>query len=83
MGSGLFAKGRTQQQNLQAVLSDVFAHGNESATLPGQIEAKAAAHSASAGGLLFTTAEIEALNEIAREIGFADIDAAALATHEM
>jgi L-2-hydroxycarboxylate dehydrogenase (NAD+) len=83
IGSGLFAKGRTQKENLKAVLEDVFAHGNEKATLPGQIEARAAAHSAEAGGLLFTTAEIDALNEIAREVGLAEIDAAALATHEM
>jgi LDH2 family malate/lactate/ureidoglycolate dehydrogenase len=83
IGSGLFAKGRSQTENLKAVLDDVFAHGNETATLPGQIEAKAATHSAEAGGLLFTTAEIDALNEIAREIGCAEIQAAALATHEM
>lgn len=83
IGSGLFAKGRNQTENLKAVLDDVFGHGNETATLPGQIEATAAAHSAKAGGLLFTTAEIDAFNEIARECGLAEIDAAALATYEM
>ena len=82
IGSGLFAKGRNQMENLKAVLDDVFGHGNETATLPGQIEAQAAAHSEKAGGLLFTTAEIEAFNEIARECGVAEIDAAALATYE-
>lgn len=82
IGSGLFAKGRTQMENLKAVLGDVFAHGNESATLPGQIEAQAAAHSEKSGGLLFTTAEIDAFNEIAREVGAAEIDAAALGTYE-
>lgn len=82
IGSGLFAKGRTQTENLKAVLADVFGHGNETATLPGQIEAGAAAHSAKAGGLLFTTAEIEAFNEIARECGIAEIDASALATYD-
>jgi len=82
IGSGLFAKGRNQTENLKAVLDDVFAHGNETATLPGQIEAQAAAHSAAAGGLLFTTAEIDAFNEIARECGRAEIDASKLATHE-
>ena len=82
IGSGLFAKGRSQAENLKAVLNDVFAHGNETATLPGQIEAQAAAHSAKAGGLLFTTAEIDAFNEIAREIGAAEINPAALATYD-
>ena len=67
---------------LKAVLGDLFAHGNESATLPGQIEAQAAAASEKAGGLLFTTAEIEAMNEIARECGQPEIDAASLRTAE-
>jgi len=82
IGSGLFAQGRNQTENLKAVLDDVFAHGNETATLPGQIEAQAAAQSAAAGGLLFTTAEIDAFNEIARECGRPEIDASKLATHE-
>lgn len=82
VASGLFAKGRSQQENLKAVLGDLFAHGNESATLPGQIEAQAAAASEKAGGLLFTTAEIEAMNEIARECGQPEIDAASLRTAE-
>ena len=83
ISSGLFAKGRTQQENLKAVLKDVFSHGNETATLPGQIEAGAAAHSEKAGGLLFSTAEIEAFNEIARECSRAEFDVASLATYEM
>ena len=83
IGSGLFAKGRNQAENLKAVLDDVFAHGNETATLPGQIEAQAAANTAKAGGLLFSTAEIEAFNEIAREVSLPEIDAASLATYEV
>ena len=82
ISSGLFAKGRTQKENLKAVLDDVFAHGNETATLPGQIEAQAAAVSEKANGLLFTTAEIDALNEIARECGQPALDAASLPTAE-
>ncbi len=82
IGSGLFAKGRTQMQNLKAVLDDIFAHGNETATLPGQIEAQAATHSAKAGGLLFTSAEIDAFNEIARECGVAEIDASKLTSYD-
>ena len=37
--------------------------------LPGQLEAGWAAHSAKAGGLLFSAAEIAAFNEIATEAG--------------
>jgi L-2-hydroxycarboxylate dehydrogenase (NAD+) len=83
IGSGLFAKGRSQMENLKAVLDDVCAHGNETATLPGQIEAAAAAHSAKANGLLFTAAEVDALNEIAREVGKAEILASSLAVYEV
>jgi LDH2 family malate/lactate/ureidoglycolate dehydrogenase len=82
LGSGLFAKHRNQKDNLKAVLKDVFSHGNETATLPGQMEHQAAQQSAKAGGLLFTTAEVEALNEIARELGRAEIDPGALASYE-
>jgi LDH2 family malate/lactate/ureidoglycolate dehydrogenase len=64
-----FAKGRSQKENIKAVLDDVFGHGNEGCVLPGQIEAKFASHSAKAGGLLFTKAEIEAFNELATECG--------------
>jgi L-2-hydroxycarboxylate dehydrogenase (NAD+) len=74
MGSGLFAKGRTQAENLKAVLDDVLGHGNENCLLPGQIEAEAAAKSAAAGGLLFTSAEIKSLNELASESGHAPIE---------
>jgi L-2-hydroxycarboxylate dehydrogenase (NAD+) len=83
MGSGLFAKGRSQMGNLKAVLDDVFGHGNETATLPGQIEAAAASHSTKANGLLFTTAEVDALNEIAREVGKPELVASSLAVYEV
>jgi ureidoglycolate dehydrogenase (NAD+) len=69
MSSGLFAQGRTQRENVRAVLADVFGHGNESCTLPGQPEAKAAEATRKAGGLLFTAAEIEEFNVLARECG--------------
>lgn len=74
MGSGLFAQGRTQSGNLKAVLDDVLGHGNESCLLPGEIEARAAAKTAAAGGLLFTSAEIESLNELAAECGHSKIE---------
>jgi L-2-hydroxycarboxylate dehydrogenase (NAD+) len=48
--------------------------------LPGQLEAQAAARSDAAGGLLFSRAEVEALNEIATEAGVARFDLDALPT---
>ena len=69
LSSGLFAKGRSQTENLKAVLTDLFGHGNENCTLPGQPEAKAAAATAAAGGLLFSAAEIGEFNTLARECG--------------
>jgi L-2-hydroxycarboxylate dehydrogenase (NAD+) len=46
--------------------------------LPGQLEAEAAKRSDQAGGLLFSKAEVEALNEIAHEAGLTPLDPAAL-----
>ena len=74
ISGGAFAGGRSQQANVKAVLADVLGHGNEQCMLPGQIEAQAAARSDAAGGLLFSKAEVEALNEIAVEAGVAPID---------
>jgi L-2-hydroxycarboxylate dehydrogenase (NAD+) len=69
LSSGLFAKSRSQKENLKAVLADVFGHGNEICTLPGQPEANAAAATAAAGGLLFSGAEIGEFNVLAQECG--------------
>ncbi len=69
MSGGAFARGRSQAENVKAVLADILGHGNESCILPGQLEAEAARRCDAAGGLLFSTAEVEALNEIAREAG--------------
>ena len=69
ISSGVFAKGRSQAENVKAVLADILGHGNEACMLPGQLEAEAAARSEKAGGLLFSKAEVEALNEIAHEGG--------------
>ena len=60
------------------MLEDILGHGNEACLLPGQPEAQAAARSDAAGGLLFSTAEIDALNDIAREAAVPLLDAAAL-----
>ncbi|NCY02890.1 MAG: lactate dehydrogenase [Planctomycetia bacterium] len=74
VSGGSFAGGRSQQDNVRAVLADILGHGNESCMLPGQLEAEAAARSHAAGGLLFSRAEVEALDEIAAEAGMAPFD---------
>ncbi len=67
LNAGAFALGRNQEQNVKAILADILGHGNEQCLLPGQVEADWAKKSAASGGLLFTQAEIEALNELATE----------------
>jgi L-2-hydroxycarboxylate dehydrogenase (NAD+) len=64
-----FAKGRSQSENVKAVIEDILGHGNESCLLPGQIEARAAARSERHGGLLFTEAEIRDFQHVAEEAG--------------
>jgi LDH2 family malate/lactate/ureidoglycolate dehydrogenase len=64
---GDFALGRSQAQNVTAVLADILGHGNEKCMLPGQPEAEAAALSRKHGGLLFTAAEMDALGTIAEQ----------------
>ena len=48
--------------------------------LPGQLEAESARRSEQAGGLLFSQAEVEALNEIAHEAGTPELNIAMLKT---
>ena len=69
MNSGAFAKGRDQAGNVKAVIEDILGHGNDTCLLPGQLEAQAAAETAKAGGLLFSQAEIEEFNDLAKEVG--------------
>lgn len=69
ISGGAFAKGRNQQQNVKAVIADVLSRGNEQCLLPGQLEADWAKKTAAAGGLLFSLAEIDAFNELAKEAG--------------
>lgn len=80
VSGGAFACGRSQAANVKAVLADILGHGNEGCILPGQLEAAAAARCDQAGGLLFSTAEVEALNEIAREAGVTPFDIPSLPT---
>jgi L-2-hydroxycarboxylate dehydrogenase (NAD+) len=67
ISSGAFAQGRDQAANVKAVIDDILGHGNEGCMLPGQPEAEFAQKTAAAGGLLFTPAEVEAFDELARE----------------
>ncbi len=69
MSGGAFAKGRSQAENVKAVIEDILGHGNENCLLPGQIEAGAAARSEKNDGLLFSEAELDAFDEIAEECG--------------
>ncbi|MFD0893669.1 Ldh family oxidoreductase [Luteolibacter ambystomatis] len=78
ISGGHFAHGRSQQENLKAVIDDVLGHGNDKAMLPGQFEADARKRSDAAGGLLFTEAEVGEFNELARELGLPEWDIASL-----
>jgi LDH2 family malate/lactate/ureidoglycolate dehydrogenase len=80
VSAGAFACGRSQSDNVAAVLADILGHGNVGCMLPGQLEARAAARCDAAGGLLFSTAEVEALNEIARAAGVEPFEIAVLPT---
>src|SRR5688572_24427433 len=66
---GDFAKGRSQAENVKAVLADIRGHGNEKCLLPGEPEARAYAESERLGGLVFTAAEIDAFEALAEEAG--------------
>ena len=68
-----FAAGRSQEENVGAVLADILGHGNaaQGCLLPGQIEAESARLSEEHGGLLFTAVEIGELAEYAEEGGTA------------
>ena len=63
-----FVQGRTQMENVKAVLHDILGHGNGKCLLPGQRAARAGELSKKYGGLLFTAAEIGELSHIAREV---------------
>jgi len=80
LDAGAFARGRTQSENIRAVIRDILGHGNESCLLPGQPEARFAEHSQQASGLLFTNAELDAFAELASECGQQSWDRSAFQT---
>ncbi|MFN0067471.1 MAG: Ldh family oxidoreductase [Limisphaerales bacterium] len=82
LAAGRHAAGRTRDDNVKAVLDDILGPGNEMAILPGALEARHAARCAAAGGLLFSTAELEAFNTIAAECGAEPWDIAAFRVAE-
>jgi ureidoglycolate dehydrogenase (NAD+) len=69
INGGDFSNGRTQAENITAVVKDVLGHGNENCMLPGTIEANNAKLSVEANGLLFTEAEVKGFIELAEECG--------------
>ena len=69
LSCGAFAMGRNQSDNVAVVIRDVLGHGNKSSRLPGQIEHEAAQLSQSVDGLIFTEAEIDAIEQIALGCG--------------
>jgi LDH2 family malate/lactate/ureidoglycolate dehydrogenase len=74
-----FVGGRSQAENLQAVIDDVLGHGNQGAMLPGQLEATFRKRSDEARGLLFTAAEIGEFNQLAAALGLPSWNLADLA----
>lgn len=74
ISGGAFSNGRSQSDNISAIVQDVLGHGNQTCMLPGTIEANNAAESEKAGGLLFTEVEIKGFIALAEECG---VDAAA------
>ena len=59
-------------------MEDILGHGNDQCLWPGELEANAFRQTESAGGLLFSHAEIDSFNEIARECGHPEWDQADL-----
>lgn len=75
-----FSHGRSQSENIATVIADILGHGNETAMLPGTIEANSAKLSERAGGLLFSAAEVDGFIHLAEECG---LDASAWAKESL
>ena len=67
--AGSFAHGRSQAENLEAVIGDSLKEGNENCLLPGQPEARFAERSERNGGLLFSEKELDEFDLVAEECG--------------
>ncbi len=74
ISSGQFAQNRSFAENLTAVIRDILGHGNDGCMLPGEPEFRALQRTEKAGGLLFSQAEIGAMQEIARQLGDSGTD---------
>ena len=64
-----FEELKSQNENVKAVIDDIFKKGNEESLLPGELEYRAAKKSDEVKGLIFTEAEKLAFDELARENG--------------
>jgi L-2-hydroxycarboxylate dehydrogenase (NAD+) len=66
-----FARGRSQSDNVKAVIADILSHGNEGCILPGQMEHQYAQRCEQAKGLIFTEAETKEFAQLAVGLGIA------------
>ena len=69
-----YAQGRTSQENVKRIIEDILSNGNENCLLPGEIEAKMVLRNQHVKGLLFTSKEIEELNNLAKEAHFDQVN---------
>jgi len=76
LSGGAFAHGRSQMENVKAVLDDILGHGNTKSQFPGVNLSKAKALAEKYQALLFTKAEVEQLQKIARQSGITPWDLA-------
>lgn len=77
LSSGRHARGDGWSANLRRILDDVL-RGNEGSILPGWKEHRLARMSLDLGGLLFTEAELDAFDAVARDCGRVPWDRALL-----
>ena len=62
-----FVNNQNQGANVKTVLDDILKEGNEACLLPGELEYKASLKSDEAKGLIFTSSEKIAFDELAKE----------------
>ncbi len=71
LSSGNYSLGRSQIENIKAVLEDIKGHGNERCLFPGELEANAFRESERLGGIVLTEAEVAEFAKLAEEAGVA------------